>query len=875
MSISDKLLKSAAAGGLTPSENFTTVTYSGNGGANAITGVGFKPDWVWIKQRDVAVEQSNLYDSTRGIRYFLVSNSSAAQVYGSANRLNAFDSDGFTLGSDNEINDSSSTYVAWCWKAGGGTTASNGDGSITSTVQANDDAGFSIVKYTGTGSNLTIGHGLSAAPDLVIVKNLDSAGAWLVQHISVGPTKAFYLETTNSATDNATFWNDTAPTATTVSIGTHSDGNASGDDAIAYCFRNVAGFSKFGSYEGNGAAYGPIVETGFEVGWLMIKNIDSADNWAIFDNKRDTTNPREKILQANLTAEESTEAGAKVNFLANGFQLAGTGGGAGSGQTNTSGETYIYLAFAADPDTEQPTLADSFGIKAYTGNATSDTGITGLGFKPNLVWIKNRSAVKDHMLFDSVRGETNPPGLYSNLSNAEFAGDANNFVGFDSDGFTIGQDSYTNGSGNEIVGWAWKANDDVPTIFGGPAKAVYKFEDDVDDVTGDYDGTANSITYAAGKFNQAAVFNGTDGDIDLSSDIESATMAVSLWAYLDDNAPTNQIIIEFDNGYGLNFPSFASGKLAAQYANSNTSHTLSNSTLSNGQWYHIAANFRSGATDLYIDGVKQTTGGTADDYLTADQNTIGSRRSGEFFDGMIDQVRIYNGNFQQIQIDELYNETTAENDDLELGGPPQIIVSVNANAGFSIVKFKTPASPGANTRVPHGLSAAPDMILIKRTDGVEDWYVYHTSMGLNRAMRLNSTIAEGAATNLFNTVNATVFNPAFTGTGNMEVIAYCFHSVTGYSKFGTYTGSGSAVTVTTGFQPDFVMIKTTGVEDWNILDSIRGWDKRLYPDLSSAETDESSDYITVASTTFRIDVTGNAALNNSGDTFIYAAFKIN
>ena len=137
---------------LTPSENFKVVTYDGNGGTNNIT-VGFKPDFVWIKERGPLAEQSNIYDSTRGVQKFIVSNSNAAEVTGSTGRLNAFNSDGFTVGSDNEINDTGSTYVAWCWKANGGTTSSNTDGSITSTVQANTDAGFSIVSYTGTGSN--------------------------------------------------------------------------------------------------------------------------------------------------------------------------------------------------------------------------------------------------------------------------------------------------------------------------------------------------------------------------------------------------------------------------------------------------------------------------------------------------------------------------------------------------------------------------------------------------------------------------------------------------------------------------------------------------------------------------------------------------
>ena len=597
----------------------------------------------------------------------------------------------------------------------------------------------------------------------------------------------------------------------------------------------------------------------------MLKRTDNAGSWAIIDNKRTPTNPRNLELFANLNDADNTFTA--VDFLSNGFQIINT-----SNTYNANGDTFIYMAFAADPDTEAPTLASSFNIETYTGTSATQS-ISGLGFSPNLIWLKERSGTDRHVLIDTIRGANSQ--LSSNDSNAETTY-SSNLESFDTNGFTLGSATETNGSGETYVGWTWKADDNEPTIYGGPAKAVYKFEDNANDVTGNNNATANSITYATGKFNKAAVFNGSSGDIDLPADIESSTMAVSLWAYLDDNAPTNQIIIEFDNGYGLNFPSFASGKLAAQWANSNANHTLSNSTLSNGQWYHIAANFRSGATDLYINGVKQTTGGTASDYLTADQNTIGSRRSGEFFDGMIDQVRIYNGNFQQIQVDELYAETVSDNDDLELGGPPEILISANANAGFSIVKF-TNSSPGSNARILHGLSATPNMIIVKRTDGTENWYVYHSSMGTSKFMRLDLTDAQGTATNLFNTVNSTVFNPSFTNTAGQTCIAYCFHDISNYQKFGSYTGNGSSTgpSVTLGFRADWILIKRyDAVEDWKVIDSVRGFANTLEPNSSGAEETGNNSNFTITSTGFQIgDTHGDFNANNG--TYIYWAVAKN
>ena len=887
----NKRILSAGAAPFVNSKNFKAITYAGNGGTQAITGLGFQPDFVWIKNRTSNGQSPLIQDSTRGTgstKVLFSSETSLEGTYGQYGHVSAFGTDGFTVvdGDGEHTNSSNKNYVAWCWKAGGGTTSSNTDGTnIDSTVQVNADAGFSIVQFTtpGTfsGSN-TVGHGLGVTPNLIIMKSTSTAGEnWMVHHTDLGNGGYIRLNTTGASGTSGNLFTGTSST-----VFNPADTSAPNISYISYCFANVDGFSKFGSYTGNGSANGPIVETGFEPAFLMIKRTDTADSWVIHDNKRDLVNPRKKYLLANATNAEAADLDG-IDFLSNGFQLKDD-----YAYYNASGGTYIYMAFAADPDTEAPTLADSFDVQTYNMTGGSDYDLS-FAFKPQFVITKTRDEDERWSWGDIIRG--NNSNLSSNDTNAVSTTNQwrvkDWYAGATS--VTIAQHASTNTSN---VSYAWKADDNEPTIFGGPAKAVYKFEDNANDVTGTYNGTANSITYATGNFNKAAVFNGSSGDIDLPADIESSTMAVSLWAYLDDNAPTNQIIIEFDNGYGLNFPSFASGKLAAQWANSNANHTLSNVALSNGQWYHIAANFRSGATDLYINGVKQTTGGTADDYLTADQNTIGSRRSGEFFDGMIDQVRIYNGNFQQLHVDELYAETASDNDDLELGGPPETIVSANANAGFSIVKYD-----GQTTalKIPHGLSAAPNMIIAKNiSSSGKSWTVFHSSLGAGKILRLESAGAE-ITNDVFwggtsNAPNATTFSVGVNNDTNAEngsayqIIAYCFHSVSGYSKFGSYTGGGSTnPTITVGFTPDWVMVKKatgtmTGSSGWTIVDSARhpgtpSYDNGnvLYANGSLVEQDDDNQRgFIITSTGFSPN--GNyLPTNNSGDTYIYAAFKIN
>jgi len=335
-----------------PTEHFNTVLYSGNSSTQSITGVGFKPDLVWIKERGPLAENHNWYDSTRGVQNFLVSNSSANEVAGSSSRLNAFDADGFTVGSDNEINDSGSTYVAWCWKANGGTTTSNTDGDITSTVQANTKAGFSIITYTGNGSSAqTVGHGLGVAPKLLIVKERSGTSSW--DNWQVGSdvisnwTKSINLDTAAASFTGSggAPWANTAPTSTVFTVDYQGGAgiNGSGDTFVVYAFAEITGYSKIGTYTGDGNNPGPTITTGFEPAWVMIK-IDGNDSWFIADNKRNTSNPRDNRLFANSTVAEASEPGAQVNFQSTGFQISGSGGG--QGQVNGNGDTYYYIAIS-------------------------------------------------------------------------------------------------------------------------------------------------------------------------------------------------------------------------------------------------------------------------------------------------------------------------------------------------------------------------------------------------------------------------------------------------------------------------------------------------------------------------------------------------
>ena len=326
-----------------PTSFFNTVLYTGNASTNAITGVGFQPDWVWLKRRD-GTGNHNLYDAVRGATKYLESSSTAPDQTQSAG-LTAFDSDGFTLGSNTNMNGSSNSYVSWNWSAGTGQGSSNTDGTINTTyTSVNTTAGFSISKFTGTGSAATVGHGLGAVPKMYMVKNITTNSLqWRVYHASLGATKHLALEATQAEGTASSVFNNTEPTSTVFSIGTDNGSNKSGDSHVAYCFAEVKGYSKFGSYTGSGNADGAFIYTGFKPAFVLLKVSSTTNNWNMFDDKRPGFNEIDQRLFPNLSDAEQ-DGTAAVDFLSNGFKFRNT-----NDNYNASSAIYIYMAFAKAP----------------------------------------------------------------------------------------------------------------------------------------------------------------------------------------------------------------------------------------------------------------------------------------------------------------------------------------------------------------------------------------------------------------------------------------------------------------------------------------------------------------------------------------------
>jgi hypothetical protein len=433
----------------TPSENFNTVLWTGNGTGQSITGVGFAPDFVWLKDRDQNAYAHRIFDTSRGVLNVIKPSGQNAQST-DAGSLTSFDSDGFTLGNDNYVNNSGDDFVGWTMKANGGTTVSNGDGDVTSTVQLNSKTNFSIVEFQGTTSENSVGHGLGVKPELIIIKELGFTANWNVYYDVVdGSLDYAHLNLTSAgANSSRTMWTSSV---------FYWSGNAT-TDCVAYCFSSVSGYSKIGSYTGNGSTNGPLVETGFEPAFIMIKNVSAIYEWTIYDNKRSPSNPRDNVLYPNNNDAENTGETGDIDFLTNGFQLKAT-----EGSINQNGGNILYMAFASDASAA-PTLADSFGLTTYTGNGASGNSITGLSFKPSLLWLKSYAGSVgnfSHQVMDSLRGASS--SMSTNNQNNETI-NTNGLESFDSNGFTVGSAAGGwNYSGTDYVAWAWKANT-LPSI---------------------------------------------------------------------------------------------------------------------------------------------------------------------------------------------------------------------------------------------------------------------------------------------------------------------------------------------------------------------------------------------------------------------------
>lgn len=669
-------------------DNFNTVTWTGNGTTQNITGLGFQPDIVWVKERS-GTNPNSLFDSTRGAGKLIKPALSGPETGNAGDLVGSFDTNGFQVNRNYDVhtaydntNYNGSTYVAWCWKVNGGTTSTNNDGSLTTTVQANPTIGISIVKYdmsVTTSTAFTLGHGLGIAPKLILFFSLEQSGSTSNMVYPNNPTKELTLDNSGSfSSATSGYWNSTAPSSTVINMGGSWGQYHSyyGGDSVAYCFADVAGLQKIDSYTGNGSTSGPLVVTGFEPAFLMVKRTDSNDSWIILDNKRDTANPRNNSLKWDEDGQEEIDSSNRtVDFLSNGFQIKTTHQG-----MNANNGTYLYLAIAANGSATTPTLADSFNTVTYTGTGSARS-ITGLGFKPNLVWSKGRSVAYGHILNDSLRGISN--NLTTNNTDAQSASTI--YTSLDSDGYSLDGSAALNQNSATYVAWSWKADDNEATI---------------------------------------------------------------------------------------------------------------------------------------------NTGGSIDS-----------------------------------------------------------LVSANANAGFSVVKYVGNGSSGST--IGHGLSAAPELIIAKNLQNTTAWGVYVKynvgSSGNPASERLTLQTTDATTTTTAYWGGTEPTSSVFTvGTENAvnqsgyNTIAYCFTSIAGFSKIGSYTGNAGTQTITTGFQPNFIVIKkSSGTGTWRMFDSVRGTDKSLRANDTAAEYDDTQDYITFISTGFSYTNQTNSDLNENNSTYIYMAFKIN
>jgi len=328
-----------------PGDYFNNKIYTGNSGTQALTGVGFQPDMTWIKRRGSA-EDHALFDAVRGVTKRITPSRDYAEST-DAQGLTAFGTDGFTVGSSDAVN-GSDNYASWNWKAGTGQGSSNTDGSINTTyTSVNTTAGFSISSYTGTGSNATVGHGLGVAPKMIIIRSTSNTSNWGVYHKSIGANKMLNLNTTAAEATNSGYFNNTDPTTTVFSLGDEgNDTNGSGKNYIAYCFAEKQGYSKIGSYTGNGNANGTFVYTGFKPSWILIKATHSttSESWLLFDTVRQPSNVNNRRLRPDTSDAEDTPTANNVDLLSNGFKIRSS-----DNRLNGNGQKLIYMAFAEEP----------------------------------------------------------------------------------------------------------------------------------------------------------------------------------------------------------------------------------------------------------------------------------------------------------------------------------------------------------------------------------------------------------------------------------------------------------------------------------------------------------------------------------------------
>jgi hypothetical protein len=921
----------------TQATGFNTVTYTGTGASQAITGVGFEPDFTWIKQRS-GTEWYILSDVIRGTNKQLFSNSTNAEQTNST-FLTSYDSDGFTVGTSTGTNNSGSNYVAWCWDAGSGSPVTNAAGTngatIESTYKANPATGFSVVTYTGNGtSGATVGHGLGVSPSMMIVKvrNSGIAHDWRVYHSALGNTKNLQLNLADSVQTTIATWNNTSPSSTVFTLGSGGATNESGTNLVAYCFSDVAGYQKIGSYTGNGSTTGPVVDVGFEPAFVLIKRTDSARNWVIFDNTRNPVNERILSLEPNVADAEYTNTNT-IDFVSNGFQPKSSGP-----SWNSSGGNYIYLAIADTRDAKFNFDAsgnkNNWTANNINSNASTATTYDIMTDVPTLTDEDTANYAVMNPLKAGPAFTLSQGNLYALSAVSPYSyGSVLSTIGMPSNKWYW---EITIGATQSAVGIALDSIDPTTYFSIGTAGWAYNFDGSkrtngtdssygasytTNDVIGvAFDADSGSLTFYKNNTSQGVAFSGLAANTYFAA-ICDMTGGGTGGGYF--NFGQRPFAYTPPAGYlKLNTFNLPDSSIVDGSKNFNTvtytGQTASSNFIDNGDgtWSQTGLDFgpdltwikvRNSASyeQMWFDSVRGATkyvrsnstaveGTVADSLTSFDSNGFSLGANGDV-NGSTFPIVAWNWKAggaptttNTAGVGAIPTAGSVKIDGVNLGSVlagsiAATSISANTTAGFSVVTY---TGVSATSTIAHGLGVAPKFIITKLRNLADGWYSYHESIGNNKFIRLDTTGASTTSTIFGNTSpTSTVFTNEI---NNYTCVAYCFAEVEGFSKIGSYTGNGSAdgIFVYTGFTPAFVMVKRTNSSLWGwvIIDNKRSTasgnnliDKSLLANAADSEYAPGSGWVAdFLSNGFKFRMSANhSSANGNGDPYIYMAFAEN
>ena len=869
-------------GTTSPTTAFSTVLYTGADiNPRTISGVGFEPDFVWVKNRSIS-SGNFLWDSVRGTDKNLRSNGTNSEdsVSGAAAGIISTNaSDGFVVknGSTSGTNVGSSgsdEFVAWCWNAGDGSPVTNNDGTIESTVKASPENGFSVVTYTGNGTaGATIGHNLGVTPSMIITKIRSATGSWSVYHSNQGAGKYAYLDTTGAFTSSTGFYGGVEPTSTVYTIGNNSRVNGNGDTYVAYCFADTDDRVKTGSYEGNTAGQAVVtVGVGFKPAMVLIKNADATSNWCMIDSER---GPGVDLNPNTSDAEAATAS--TFQLTSSGFTIQGA-----SADLNADGQDYIYIAFA-----ENFTPGDA-------------NPLASANLEP--VDIKDPS---DH--FQTILSD-NPPQFPEPVERGEAYGG----------GFYAGRIRDGNSVYNIIVAPASEGDLQGQKAIGNFARYSTAYPQYYSTT---YGGTG-TFAYGDGGNNHfvadwaAFSANGPNaGTVDLTNTVGTGIGGFNDW-YVPAIYELQLLYWAFKPTTGTNVTSSGANAYAIPATQNYTTTDPAQTTATSFQEgnanafltdvnYWSATQSTSNPAVIEVRSFSQGAGDGAN-IQASTARAVAIRREFAYDAGILDyaQATFPNGLWW---IKDRANSNEHQLVDSVRGGNIAITTpsnawqqpyaaptgssiawcwstdatGLNATAGFQIITY---TGNGGNNAVPHSLGVAPEMFFVRRwgptsADG-GNIRVYTETLGVGSHLRLNSNVGQTSDTTWLTSVTDTHINikgsAGDTNTNNDDYVVYAWRSVPGYSSIGSYVGNSSSngPFVYCGFRPAFVLIKNTSTQDWMILDSSRDTynpvEQYLHSNTVQQEYGNYGELVDFVSNGFKCRTTNDRI--NSGTTFIYAAF---